>query len=527
MKSKTLRNKTKKLRKESVQCGKIHASLSRIMGSPATAARANEFLGRRNRALKDLDAILGETLDYAETLEEKNRKLTARTAELEIDYKRLLTRYRQELGTVPKSMGMDKKKNGAGTTDKDPKNPGQPADKKKEEGKRGAPKGHRGASRPVPENFDHEEYVAPPKTCHCGCCTILPMDEYDDLYIEDIPPIMRVVTRQRYQRGLCANCGAKLRHEEAVNGPPVVTGPNLGVLLTIMRQAGLTYGKLATMTTELLDIPLTAPGVLGIVTRMAEQLRPSYEEIKADLKQENVLNIDETGWKMNYQNAYIWCLCNPRLAWFHPNKSRAGQVVKDILGEDYKGTVVCDFYGGYNFFKNLQRCLVHFMRDVHTERKLLPGSVQLERFEAAIKDLIDKGLEAAKLPEGDIKKQTLAELEKTLDKITKIPVPKGRPTTLRKRLIRHRDELLAFACTPGVEYHNNRAERQIRPTVVNRKNSYGSATEKGAEHTCILNSVVETCRLNDKKPVGFIRSVFDSAKEILPSIFTDPKPISV
>jgi hypothetical protein len=36
---------------------------------------------------------------------------------------------------------------------------------------------------------------------------------------------------------------------------------------------------------------------------------------------------------------------------------------------------------------------------------------------------------------------------------------------------KHRDELLAFARTPGVEHHNNRAEREVRPTVVNRKNS--------------------------------------------------------
>lgn len=131
MKSKTLRNKAKKLRKESAKCGHIHANLSRIVGSPATAARANEFLARQNQALKDLDAILLETLDYADNLEDKNRKLTACMAELEIDYQRLLTRYRQELGTVPKSMRMDKKKNDTRATDEGKKDSDKSDDKEK------------------------------------------------------------------------------------------------------------------------------------------------------------------------------------------------------------------------------------------------------------------------------------------------------------------------------------------------------------------------------------------------------------
>lgn len=36
---------------------------------------------------------------------------------------------------------------------------------------------------------------------------------------------------------------------------------------------------------------------------------------------------------------------------------------------------------------------------------------------------------------------------------------------------------------PDVEFHNKRAERQIRPMVVSRKVSFGSNTHKGHEDT--------------------------------------------
>ena len=90
-------------------------------------------------------------------------------------------------------------------------------------------------------------------------------------------------------------------------------------------------------------------------------------------------------------------------------------------------------------------------------------------------------------------------------------LPKGKPTTLQKRIGKYEGELLTFVENPEVEYHNNRAERQIRPMVISRKMSYGSDTALGAERTCILHSVVETCRLNSRKPVDFLRVLLEGS----------------
>ena len=68
------------------------------------------------------------------------------------------------------------------------------------------------------------------------------------------------------------------------------------------------------------------------------------------------------------KSGYIWCFCNKRIAFFHPDHSRGAAVIEEILGKDFKGIVVCDFYAAYNCLEKTQRCLVHLLRDIKKER---------------------------------------------------------------------------------------------------------------------------------------------------------------
>jgi len=60
--------------------------------------------------------------------------------------------------------------------------------------------------------------------------------------------------------------------------------------------------------------------------------------------------------------------------------------------------------------------------------------------------------------------------------------------TLQKRIEKYRDDLIRFVTHPDVEFHNNRAERQLRPMVIGRKVSFGSNTHRGALRHCILKA---------------------------------------
>ena len=379
-------------------------------------------------------------------------------------------------------------------------------DETKKQVKRGAPAGHRGNNRHIPENITNTEVIKPPAKCKCGCCNILELEASDDKFIEDIVTI-KVVTKIRYLMGKCMECGKIIRSKEGVYGPPVETGPNVGAYLTMLKQYGMTYGNLSKLCNEILDIPITRSGILGIVNRNIDKMNPIYDNIAHRISKEKILHGDESGWKVKGKSGYIWIFCNKKFVYFLHNKSRAGDIPKDVLGDDYDGIVVCDFYGGYNFLHNTQRCLVHFLRDIKKQCDIYKGSKALQEFKERIKTFIKNGLEIQQMKESQDKQNKIEELAKELDSIAKMKLPKGDPEKLTKRIIKYKEQMMLFVKHPEVEYHNNRAERHLRPIVISRKNSFGSDTDAGAKRMCILQSIVETCKINNIKPFDFIKKL--------------------
>ena len=76
---------------------------------------------------------------------------------------------------------------------------------------------------------------------------------------------------------------------------------------------------------------------------------------------------------------------------------------------------------------------------------------------------------------------------------------------LVKRLERHKHELLTFLDYPGIAYHNNHAERQIRPNVLLRKIVFGNRSEKGVlNHDCLM-SIIQTAHLRKLDPLKVLR----------------------
>jgi len=291
-----------------------------------------------------------------------------------------------------------------------------------------------------------------------------------------------------------------VHHPDALYGPPVQTGPRLAAHFAQLRtRLGVTYRKLAVYSTEVLGISLTASGVLGIVNRMADRMEPIYDGLAHALTVQRTLHGDETGWKMDGQRWQMWCFCNAFMAFFHADKSRGSKVVIGLLGKDFAGLLHCDFYGAYNPFTNLQRCFIHFARDVHEERLITPKDSFLDVLHDKTQFIMDsaKALNQDAIPPPDIQARH-RDMHQALDDMIALAPPPSRALTLVKRLQKHRDSLLSFLQVPGAEFHNNRAERQLRPVVIFRKLSFGNRTETGAYRFSMMATVIETARLQNQ-----------------------------
>jgi hypothetical protein len=504
------------------QAGQLRAAAQayeRGPQSPETTAAARELRERWDTLVRERCGLLEQSV---RDLLVRNGDLEAEVSRLQADNRRLRLHLRRELGVEPKAMQGPDAVAGPPAETTAPHATAPPPPPRR----RGAPVGHTGATRPLPQPHEvtREETGPPPTACPCGCTDIDLLDEYDDRFLEDIPPVVRIVTRIRYRRGRCRGCGAVVHHPQATYGPPVTLGPGLAAVLTLMRQAGVTCRKLAFFSTEMLGVPLSAPGAMGLVDRVCDHLAPVYERIGIALRMQEAIGADETGWRIERRNGYIWCFCNGSLAYFVPDRSRAADVPKAVLGEDFAGTVTCDFYGGYNFLQNLQRCWVHLLRDLEAERRVLPGSVLLERFETEAWATYREGCRVQQLPSTDPAKDRACEqFRRRVARLAGMPVPKGRAETLAARVRKHIDDLVRFVRDPAVQPHNNRTERQVRPIVVNRKNSYGSDTAAGARRFCALASVLETCRLNGHRLIDWVRQALAAPSDALPSPFA-PDP---
>ena len=513
-----------RLKEDANAAWKVVRAYERQPLSPAACAAAAEARERWHDGMTARDGLMTtlvkQLLERATAAEAGEREKAQQLAVTQTELRRAQLLLRRKLGVEPQAMkpGGAKGKDtpatvpaGAETTTAGTTPPATPR-------RRGAPAGHRGASRPVPAHVDSEEVIPPPDMCPCGCGKLLPLEEFDDVYIEDIPAVCRIVLRQRYRRGRGAGCGTLFRHPEATSGPPVRTGDNLAITLTLLRAHGMTLRRLSDFCTDTLGILLTAPGVLGIINRVCDRLPPVRTEVALALRQQTVLGADETGWHIERKNGYIWCFCNDALAYFHPDRHRAGDVAREVLGENYPGIVTCDFYGAYNWL-HTQRCWVHLMGDISEERAILPGSRQLEDFENAVLAAYAEGKRVQLIPTGAEHDGARERFWLQVRRLVSMPVPEGKATTLAARIDKYFDALVAFVDNPEVPPHNNRTERQLRPLVVNRKNSFGSDTTAGARRLCDLHTVIQTCLLNGIRPLLWLRQLLTSPPDTPPSPF--------
>ena len=70
-----------------------------------------------------------------------------------------------------------------------------------------------------------------------------------------------------------------------------------------------------------------------------------------------------------------------------------------------------------------------------------------------------------------------------------------------KFIERHIDEFFTFVKIPGVPWHNNQAERDLRPSVVIRKNTYGNRSYLGARTFETMMTLFSTFK---KRGINFV-----------------------
>jgi len=276
-------------------------------------------------------------------------------------------------------------------------------------------------------------------------------------------------------------------------------------------------------------IKISRSTLTNLVGRCAELLEPIYNCLLSSIIQSHVLLMDETkinagrakgGGKM--QGGYFWPVMGDKgeIA-FVFSTSRSGKVVREVL-EDYCGILVTDGYKVYETFAKNVNGVLHAQCWAHSRRKF----VDAEKVESLI---VAKALEYIRelyRVEDEIKERRLEDGKKLIFRREhsapvvheyfnwlkgvfdeRILLPSSPFTKAANYALEREDALKLFLEYPNVPIDTNELEGRLRPIPMGRKNWLFCWTEVGARHVGIIQSIIQSCRMQGISPYTYLVDV--------------------
>ena len=359
----------------------------------------------------------------------------------------------------------------------------------------GAKPGHEGHSRPPSDDIS-ETVAHYPEAC--PCCRIalppdLPAEEVGVHERIELPEVKPVVVRHRRMAVHCPGCGARAAAPPAAGTP---FGPRLHAVATYLKTyQALSYERLQAALLDLFGLRVSQGGLMNVLRRAQKRFEAGREEAVAALRCAPVVASDETGVRIEGSNAYHWVFRCKQAVVHHADPTRAASVVREMMGGHTPEVWLSDRYSAQQGHAAAQQtCLAHLARDVAyaVEASDDPVPFRLKLWLASTFEVAEG---ATRLAASTLAAKRRA-LERRLTDILAAPTSCDLARDLQAKLRRARDQLLTFADRPGeVEATNNACERDLRPSVIQRKVTNGYRAMWAAKGEADIRTVVATARL--------------------------------
>ena len=344
--------------------------------------------------------------------------------------------------------------------------------------------------------------------CICGSSQVEKTEQFFEEQKIEIPPIKPQVTNYRRWKVKCKACQQTTFSPLPDEVQTDLLGPHAKAIIGALN--GFYHNSkrdVQAILSQIFNLDISLGLVATTAKRVNVGLEAHYEALKGKNKQSDYLHIDETGHKNKGKRGWSWVFTNHTTSLIHLASSRGQKVLSDVLGE-YRGNVISDRYGAYNYFSQDQRQLFwsHLLRDFkrfseslqvdlsHKGHRLVTIAREIFALVANSKKLqISKKVLYRRL------KKLSKEMQWLLKSITKIP---DRPQAQRvgRNLLKSFRMMWRFVEKPFIDMTNNLAERQLRKYVTYRKKLLFTWSDWGEEYVERMLSMFLTCRLNKTNP---------------------------
>lgn len=385
---------------------------------------------------------------------------------------------------------------------------GNPEPEPKRPGRRTGEVHGRHEHRRVPDRADRELEAPLPGSCpHCGGDVVHERDA--EQWQADLGDLSPTVTRFRVGVGRCRSCRRRVqgRHPEQASDALGAAGSQVGPKAKawaawLHYRLGLSFAKCSELLGRL-GIDVSRAALCSGAQSTGAALVPAQDEIVARINASPVTVMDETGWRVNGETAWLWVATTPEATAYNVADGRGFDQACDLVTEDYTGVIVRDGWAPYRSYTAAthQTCLAHIMRRSHDLTTDLPAWAR--GTPRVVSDLLHEALAARDLDDED-RATVIADLAERVELLAEQPQAHDECRKLVNHLNNEADALFSFLARPDVDATNWRAEQAIRPAVVNRKVWGGNRTWRGAATQGRIMTVLRTAAQQGIDPIDYL-----------------------
>ncbi|HIJ05915.1 MAG: Transposase [Methanomicrobiales archaeon 53_19] len=257
----------------------------------------------------------------------------------------------------------------------------------------------------------------------------------------------------------------------------------------------------------------------------ATNLEGFEHRVKHLLSEAPILNVDETGLRVNGKREWLHTASTDLLTLYGHHSKRGGKAM-DAIGvlPAFKGIMVHDCWLPYfkypcehavcnahilrdlkgiseNFGQNWSDAMQDLLIEIHVAVQETPESaeslpkVEIEKFQRRFENIIETGI-AENPPSSQPDPKKRGRQKKT------------RAQNLIERCQKYRTEILRFMTDFRVPFTNNLAERDIRMVKVQQKISGSFRSVEGVANFCRVRGYISTIKKNEGSILAAIKGAF-------------------
>jgi len=369
--------------------------------------------------------------------------------------------------------------------------------------KTGQKNGHEGYSRHIPERIDEIKPLDSEKCKFCGE-KLSGIQNVRTRTITDIE--VKIKNTQYIIHGrYCKNCGKIVEPDVNEALPNARFSLKLMLLIMLMKIGIRIPSNKIIEFFGILGLEISDGEIYKILEQLSNTFGPYYKSLVKKMQEAATKHLDETSWRNNGMNNWLWIFINKEVALYVIQRQRSSKVPKEVLGNQKDKFITTDRFSAYNRLVEDSGCLqqvcwTHLLRN---SKDLAKHYSEAKYIHKRMKFIFRKAKEGVK------KEKLLAWIDLISSrKYHGTEVPKF----VKSVCIKHREDLFRFVDNPKIEPTNNLAERGLRHAVVMRKISGGSRSDKGAETTAKLLSVMQTIKIQEGNIIENMINLLQNSK---------------